>query len=256
MKLTVLGCSGSVPGPGVACSGYLIEVEGFRLVVELGHGTLAVLQEFISPFDIDALALSHLHADHCADFSALTIFRKWCDSAPYDTRVHKLPVYAPADAEWRFAAADATNPDELANKDLSDVYEFNWLNTATWTIGPFTVTTAPVKHLCETFGFRIEHAGRTLTYTGDTGPCPELDRLAQGADLLLANATWPEAQYSNLDFHLTGIQAGKLAANARAGRMLLSHIRAWDDKQAVMTEARRGFCGPIEFAEQGKSYEV
>ena len=98
MKITVLGCSGSVPGPGLPTSGYLVEADGFRIVADLGAGTFGKLQTHCSPFDLDAVLLSHLHLDHCADFAALTTFRRHHPRPPYDPSVRKLPVHAPSGA--------------------------------------------------------------------------------------------------------------------------------------------------------------
>ncbi|HEY7597041.1 MAG TPA: MBL fold metallo-hydrolase, partial [Actinophytocola sp.] len=96
MLLTVLGCSGSAPGPHAACSGYLVEADGFLLGVELGNGTLAELQAVRDPFALDALLFSHLHPDHCADFSALTVLRRYHPAPSRDPRVPRLPVHAPS----------------------------------------------------------------------------------------------------------------------------------------------------------------
>ncbi|MDT4924242.1 MAG: hypothetical protein QOG01_1955, partial [Pseudonocardiales bacterium] len=70
MKVTVLGCSGSVPGPDSAASGYLIEAEGYRLLLDLGHGAFGALQRYVQPTDVDAIVISHLHPDHCIDLTA------------------------------------------------------------------------------------------------------------------------------------------------------------------------------------------
>ena len=92
MLLTVLGCSGSAPGPRAPTSGYLVECRGVRLVIDLGNGTLAELSARMNPFDIDALLFSHLHADHCADFSALVVLRRYHPRPPYDVTAHRQPV--------------------------------------------------------------------------------------------------------------------------------------------------------------------
>lgn len=255
MRLTILGCSGSVPGPGAAASGYLVEADGFLLGLELGNGTLARLQAERSPFDLDALLLTHLHADHCADFSALTVYRRYHPAPPYDVRPRRLPVYAPVEAPARLANAYAAHEAERAVTDLADVYEFRALAARPLRIGPFEVTAHAVEHPTLAFGVRIAYEGRVLAYTGDTGPCAELDKLAEGVDVLLSEATWTHEPDRPAGVHLSGKQAGELAGRAGADRLLLTHVAPWTDRAAVLAEARAVFPA-AELVEQGAGYDV
>ena len=79
MKVTVVGCSGSFPGPDSAASCYLLEApydgRTFRLLLDLGSGALGPLQRYADLESIDAVALSHLHADHCLDLCSFYVFR-------------------------------------------------------------------------------------------------------------------------------------------------------------------------------------
>ncbi|AOS62129.1 MBL fold metallo-hydrolase [Actinoalloteichus hymeniacidonis] len=256
MLLTILGCSGSAPGPGAAASGYLIEAAGASIVVDLGNGTLAALQGHRDPFTLDALLLSHLHPDHCADVSALTVLRRYHPRPPYDTRARRLPVHAPQEAADRLGAAYAPSAAERAETDLSDVLDFQPLRPGPRRIGPFEVTVFPVTHPCEAYGFRIRYEDRVLAYTGDTGPCPELDELAAGADLLLAEATWPDHPNPTPDLHLSGKQAGELAKSAGAQRLLVTHVASWFDVDEVVGEAAEAFAGPTLRAVAGHRHEV
>ncbi|MEU3273208.1 MBL fold metallo-hydrolase [Saccharomonospora sp. NPDC006951] len=256
MRLTILGCSGSVPGAGTAASGYLVEAEGTLLGLDLGNGTLARLQQECDPFDLDALVLSHLHPDHCADFSALTVFRRYHPAPPFDPSSRKLPVYAPAEAPSRLANAYAPHERERKHTDLTDVFTFEPLTEGSRRIGPFTLTAVRVDHPTEAFGIRLSTEGATLAYTGDTGPCPQLDRLADGADALLAEASWTDAPDRPSGVHLSGRQAGELAARAGVGRLLLTHVPPWTDAAAVLGEARAAFDGPAELVEQGARYDI
>ncbi|MTD57479.1 MBL fold metallo-hydrolase [Amycolatopsis pithecellobii] len=254
MRLTILGCSGSIPGPGKAASGYLVEAEGFLLGLDLGNGTFAELQARRDPFTLGAVVLSHLHPDHCADFGALTVLRRYHPRPPFDVNAHKLAVHAPKNAPQRLAKAYAPNDIELAETDLSDVFSFHPFDGATG-IGPFEVSAIPVDHPTEAFGVRISHGGRTLAYTGDTGPCENLDELAREADVLLSEATWTDAPDRPPGVHLSGKQAGALARRAGAGRLLLTHIAPWSDRIAILAEARAEFAA-ARLVEQGATYEV
>lgn len=256
MRLTVLGCSGSTPGPGSPSSGYLLEADGFALGVELGNGTLAELQTVRDPFTLDGLVFSHLHPDHCADFSALTVLRRWHPAPPVDPTVHRLPVYAPKEAPTRFAAADAPGQAELADTDLTDVYDFQPLAPGPREIGPFTVTAIEVDHPTETYGFRFAFGGRTLAYTADTGVCDALDELAAGADVLLGEASWTDLPDRPSGVHLSGRQLGELATRASVGRLLITHVAPWTDPQAVLAEAREVYAGETTLVTKGATYTL
>ncbi len=255
MRLTILGCSGSIPGPNTAASGYLLEAEGFLMAVELGNGTLSRLQTVADPFDLDALVLTHLHPDHCADVSALTVLRRYHPAPPYPARPRLLPLHAPEDAPTRLANAYAPNEAERAVTDLSDVYDFQALRAGTVKIGPFDVTALEVEHPTTAFGLRISYGGRILTYTGDTGPCAALGELADGVDVLLAEASWTDAPTRPAGVHLSGKQAGELAREAGVGRLLLTHIAPWTDPGAILAEADAEFPG-AELVVDGAIYDV
>lgn len=255
MRLTILGCSGSVPGPGKAASGYLLEAEGFLLGLDFGNGTFAELQARHDPFDLGALVLSHLHPDHCADFGALTVLRRYHPDPPFDVYARKLAVHAPDNAPVRLAKAYAPNDVELAETDLSDVFSFHALDRTTAQVGPFEVRAIPVNHPTEAFGVRVSHGGRTLAYTGDTGPCAELDELAHGADALLSEASWTDAPERPAGVHLSGKQAGALARRAGVGQLLLTHVAPWSDHAAILAEAKAEFPGAV-LVEQGGTHDV
>ncbi|HJP78771.1 MAG TPA: MBL fold metallo-hydrolase [Pseudonocardiaceae bacterium] len=254
MLLTVLGCSGSVPGPSSPSSGYLIDAGGARIAVDLGNGTLGELQKHADPFSLDALLFSHLHPDHCADFSALTVMRRYHPDPPAD-RVAKLPVYAPEEAPTRFAAQYAPDAEERAETDLSDVYQFHaWPVEAP--INGIGVRVARVAHPCEAYGMRFEHESRTIVYTGDSGVCDALTQLAEGADVLLAEASWTHSPDRPPDLHLSGREAGELAETARVGRLILTHVPPWTDPDAVLEEAKGAFSGEVVLAELAARYEI
>ena len=252
MKLTILGCSGSIPGPDSPASGYLVESGDSRIVLDLGNGTLGALQRFADPLALDAVLLSHLHPDHCADTAALTVLRRYHPNAP-STR---LPLLAPQEAPTRLAALYAPNEAERTETDLADIYEFTPLPEEPIRIGAFEIQAMPVLHVCPSWGFRVSAGGRVLAYTGDTGPCDGVTELARDADVLLSEASWPDFDGAPPDVHLSGRQAAEAAAEAGARRLLLTHVQPWVDRQAVLDEARASFDGAVELVEAGRSYDV
>jgi ribonuclease BN (tRNA processing enzyme) len=173
MRLIVLGCSGSGPGPGSPASGYLVETGHARLVLDLGNGTLGALQRHVDPWELDAVAFSHLHPDHCADFASLVVHRRYHPRPPYDAAARPLPVYAPAEAPDRFAAAYAPSAAERAETDLTDVFAFHALaDGASASVGDATLTARRVDHLCEAYALRVDAGGRTSGPSGRTNPRP------------------------------------------------------------------------------------
>ncbi|MEO6203850.1 MAG: MBL fold metallo-hydrolase [Mycobacteriales bacterium] len=248
MQLTVLGCAGTFPGPDSPCSSYLIEHDGFRLVVDLGAGALGQLQRHIGLLDVDAIYISHLHSDHCIDLVAYSYARRYHpDGLP-----SALPVYGPAGTRDRIFASYEAPP----THGLLEVYDFREVGIGTQQIGPFVVSTARTNHPVECHALRIEADGRSLTYSGDTGVCPELVELARHTDLLLCEASWADAESNPPGVHLSGREAGEHAQQAAAARLVLTHVVAWADPEAIEKEAAAAFSGPVELAAAGKTYDV
>ncbi|MCZ7460031.1 MBL fold metallo-hydrolase [Streptomyces sp. WMMC940] len=250
MKLTVVGCSGSFPSAESACSSYLVEADGFRLLLDMGNGALGELQRHIGLYDLDAVFLSHLHADHCIDMCAYFVARYYRHDGG---RCDAIPVYAPEGAEQRLTTAYADTP---SDKSMSEVFDFHTLKPGVFEIGPFSVRTEKVAHPVDTFAIRIEHGGRSLTYSGDTGVCDPLVDLADGTDLFLCEAAFTHGKEDIPDLHLNGREAGAHAARARVGRLVLTHIPPWTDAERNLADAREVFRGPVELAAPGVVYEL
>jgi ribonuclease BN (tRNA processing enzyme) len=246
MRLTVIGCSGSFPGPDSPASCYLLEAEGFRLVMDLGNGALGVLQRHAELFGIDAICVSHLHADHCVDLGAYWVARQY---APGGSRP-PIPVYGPKGTAER--AAGICGEDVAAIQARFKVHE---LEPQSQEIGPFRVTTERMNHPVETFGFRIEHDGRTLAYSADTGRTDALVRLARDADVLLCEASFQENDDFRADLHLTARQAGEYATRAGVRQLVLTHLVPWYDREASLAEAAGTYCGPLSAATSGAVLE-
>lgn len=240
MRLTVLGCAGSFPSAYAPCSAYLIEAEGFRLLLDFGTGSLSTLQRVVGLYSIDAIVLSHLHADHIFDACSYIVARRY---AP-DGRKPVIPVYAPATAHERLAAAYGGTP---AEGSLDDVYTFRTLRPGTCLVGPFEMTAERVNHPVETFGVRIDGDRGSIAYSADTAPCDALLRLAHGVDLFLCEASYPDGTVNPPDLHLTGRESGEYATKAGVGRLLLTHlVPAWCEEEKTYSAAAGAFSGPVD----------
>jgi ribonuclease BN (tRNA processing enzyme) len=248
MRLTVLGCAGSFPGPESACSAYLVEAEGFRLLIDFGSGSLSALQRYASLDSVDAIMLTHLHCDHMLDACTYVVVRRYDPAGPRPP----VPVYAPLGAAERIAAAYSSEAEPV-----DDVYTFYGLQPGTFPIGPFTVTVDRVNHPIETYGVRVEHGGHVLAYSSDTAPCESLLRLAQGADLFLCEASYLDGADNPPDLHLTGGEAGEAATKADVGRLLLTHlVPAWASEASIVEAATAAFTGPMDVVRPGSRYDL
>jgi ribonuclease BN (tRNA processing enzyme) len=248
MRLTVVGCSGSFPGPDSAASCYLLEAEGFRLVVDMGNGALGALQRHAPLFGIDAVLLSHLHVDHCVDLYSYSVARKYHPDGPRPP----IPVYGPAGSRERLGLIHGPGGDD----GLMKLFDFETLEPGDRRIGPFALTLAHMNHPVETFGFRFAHAGKTLVYTGDTGETDALPDLARGADVLLSEAAFLDGPALPPDLHLTARQAAGYATRASVGRLILTHLQPWNDPDDARAEAARAFAGDIEVAVAGQVIDL
>jgi ribonuclease BN (tRNA processing enzyme) len=218
----------------------LVEAEGFRMLLDLGSGAVGPLQRHIGLYDVDAICLSHLHVDHCMDMCPYWVARNY---APNGTPP-PIPVYGPAGTADRLALAYGLAPDP----GMTEVFDFLTLNPGQRDIGPFRVTVDHVNHPVETFGFRIEHAGRSLAYSGDTGESPALTELARSADVLLCEASFIDRPGLPANLHLTGRGAGEHAARADAGHLVLTHLTPGNDPACSLAEAQSAFRGPVSLA--------
>lgn len=241
MRLTVLGGCGGWPAAGTGCSGYLVEHDGFRVLIDPGYATVPRLQEYPGAAAVDAVLVSHGHPDHCADLNPLLRARALASRpAP------RLPVYAPPGALGPVLALDRPGM-------LDDAFELReFAPGSAFEAGPLSVRTWLLPHWMPNAGLRL-HAGQTaLAYTGDTGPSPELPALARDADLLVAEASYPERVPDDSARYLSSAaQAGQLAAAASAGRLILTHLMPGTDPAAAAGAAAASYDGDISVAVPG-----
>jgi ribonuclease BN (tRNA processing enzyme) len=242
LELTVLGCAGSHTGVGRACSGYLVRSGDTHLLLDAGNGSTANLQRFIGFADLDAIVISHRHVDHCIDLVGGYYALKF--GAPAGTRV---PVYGAAEVGEALAGFMRKDTE----MELADVYALETVAGGDERrVGPLRVTFADATHLTPAISTRIEVAGRTLVYSGDTAGGPELVDIARGADLFLCEATWAgDMEDYPAGIHLTGRAAAHIAQEAGVGRLLLTHIIGSTDRDRVLAEAQEVFDGPVELAD-------
>lgn len=254
MELTILGCSGSLAAPGNPASGYLVthDENSPALVMDMGPGVLAALQEVQNPSDAHVM-FTHLHADHCLDFPSLMVWRRF---HPFlnAQRTHKL--FGPEHTPVHVGRLSADAPDGV--DDMSDSFEFSSLaHKKVMDIDGLHVTAFSVEHPVEAYAFRVEKDGASLCYSGDTCYTDSLIEAASGVDYFLCEAAWgPEDNPSAPGMHMSGRQAGVAAREAGVGTLVLVHLQPWADKQATAAAAAEEFDGPIIVGEAGMVLKI
>lgn len=254
MRLTVVGCSGSYPGPDSPASCYLVQSEHegrtWSILFDLGNGSLGQLHRYVDPLAIDAVFLSHLHADHCIDMTSYYVLRKYHPTGEQPP----LPVWGPRRTSRRLARAY-----DLPKKPgMSEEFVFHRHRPERppVTVGPFSVQPIAVDHPVESYGFRIAAGDAVMAYSGDTGPCEALDRIADGVDLFLAEASFNTCDHNPPSLHTTGAEVGEVASRGGVRRLVVTHVPPWHDPADAVAEARSTFDGTIELAASGAVYEL
>ncbi|HEU4947083.1 MAG TPA: MBL fold metallo-hydrolase [Kribbella sp.] len=234
-SLTVLGSCGAWPEPGRACAGFLLEYDGYKVVLDLGYATLPRLLAHCPDGAVDAVIVTHQHPDHCVDVSALARVRHY--EAP---EAAPIPLYCPPGVLAVLRALEP-RPDPATVFDVQDL--------APAQLGPFQLDTMPLPHYVTNLGVRLTAPGVTLAYTGDSGPSPDLPKLAQDADLFICDATLQgPSPTSPARYVMTAAEAAGGAAGAR--RLLLTHFWPGSDRSISVAEARRAFPGEVLAAEE------
>lgn len=249
-RLVVLGGCGAWPEAGRACSGFVVEHRGFRVVLDLGYGTLPRLLTLLGSTvadGVDAVIVTHQHADHMLDLHGL--FRaRWFGrrGAP------ALPLYAPPGVLDQVMGLEEDDRGAVRR-----VFRWHRLPAGPYEVGPFLLESWALPHFVLNAGVRLSSPDLTVAYTGDTGPDPALAVLGRNADLFVVEATDPYQQRATTPapkgrtMHLTARSAGEVAADAHARRLLLTHFWPGNDREASRAAARAAFAGEVLVAEEG-----
>ena len=249
-RVIVLGGCGAWPEPGRACSGFLVEHDGFRLVLDLGFGTLPRLLAHLgstTASGLDAVIVTHDHPDHVVDLHGLLRARL------YDARHEpRIALFAPEAVVARIAGLE-----DAARPLPEQVFAWRPLPAGPYEVGPFRLESRALPHYVPNAGVRLSARGLTIAYTGDTGPDPALAELGRDADLYIVEATDRGQQGGGpgadpgpaLD--LTAREAGEAAAAAGAARLMLTHFWPGNDRERSRQEAAAVFPGEVLLADEG-----
>ena len=243
MKLTVIGSWGAYPGKDGATSGYLLQAEGYNVLLDCGSAVLSKLPGYIDINDLDAVVLSHYHPDHTADVGVLqhaVIVQK-----ALDKRIKPLTFYGHTEDAYFQTLA-------LENYTTSVGY----VEGKEFPIGPFTFSFLRALHPVTAFSMRIEYEYKAIGYTGDTEWNERLPEFSKDVDIFLCEASLFSQFKGKVSGHLTAVEAGELADKASVGRLVLTHLPHYGNHADLLTEASAVYSGPIELAAEGKSWEI
>ena len=239
LTLTVLGCSGSYPGPGGAASGYLVRSDTTTVWLDAGSGTLANLQRHVGLSEVTAIVLSHSHPDHWSDIEGYYVAMTYGEEPRLG-----VPVFAPADLPEKTVSAGEPT---FSWRIVADGHQAE--------VGDMHLTFSGTDHHVETLAVRVESGGRVLGYSADSGPGWSMEALGTGIDLALCEASFLEDREGSVQ-HFSARQAGTTARAAGADRLVLTHTWPTIDLGAIRAEGEAAFGRPVEVAAIDAVYEV
>ena len=264
MRVTVLGKSPAWQDIDGACSGYLLEEGGNSVLLDCGNGVFAKMRRFVDYVDVDAVVVSHLHADHFLDlipFSYALTYAPRQQPVPVDrwpgtSHPARPRLFAPPGARdfFRRVVGSWGNEDLVENAFLLEEYEADSLLE----VGPFRISFGKVPHFLDTYAISVASSdgGGRLAYGADSCPAEELVEFARDADLFLVEATLPRPERTGVRGHLTPEEAGEHARRAGAKRVVLTHISDELDHEQAKERASRAFGAEVDVAREGASYEI
>jgi ribonuclease BN (tRNA processing enzyme) len=264
VRITVLGKSPSWQDANGACSGYLVEEEDISLLLDCGNGVFSKLRRFRDYTSIDAVVVSHLHADHFLDLVpfayALTYAPRQqpvpVDRWPGTDSPARPKLYAPGGATELFRRVVGAWGNNDLIEHAFEIEEFG--PNSEVEVGPIRFRFQDVPHFTQTFAVDMSssNGGGRITYGADCSPNEQLVEFAKGTDLLIVEATLPRPERTGMRGHLTPEEAGDHACRAGVKRVLLTHVSDELDELWVRKCAERAFEGPIEVASEGAVYEL
>lgn len=244
MKLTIIGHWGGYPKANEASTGYLLQHEGFNLLIDCGSAVLSKLQNIIEPEKLDAVIISHYHPDHIADIGVLQharLIQGFLGKKP-----PCLPIYGHTLDKQEFT--------KLTYKEITKGIAYNPQNTLS--LGPFTIQFLRTVHPAPCFAMRIEADGKTIVYTGDTSYKDEFISFSMGADILLSECNFYADQDGKNAGHMNSSDVGKLGQAAKVKQVILTHLPHYGELSRLIDEAREYYSGPVTLAASEQIFEI
>ena len=243
MKITTIGWWGAYPNAGEATSGYLLQSEGFSVLIDCGSGVLAQLQKYTALQTIDAVVLSHYHSDHVADLGCL----QYASRILMDLGQRKQPLKI-------YGHAQDKNFDTLNYLQYTTGYAFD--NQTNLQLGPLKFTFCRNIHPDPCYSMRIEENDLALVYIADTGYTDDLVEFARKADLLLCESSLYDEYQGRIPGHLAAGETGHIADAADVQHLVLTHLPHFGNHSMLVEQACRKYIGTVELATTGKCWRL
>ena len=240
MKLTVFGNNATCPEANGACSSFLVEACGKKILMDMGNGSLAKIRQKIDLAALDAIVISHLHFDHFGDLFCAKYHLE--TRKAYGENIRKIPLLIPKLPDW--AAA------ELCTNDVFEI--FTVTDGRSFCFGGLEISFIELVHLVESYGVRILGESKVLAYSGDTGVCDALADVATNADIFLCEATFCSGISTEEKHHLSAKTAAMTAAEAGVKKLLLTHFHS-EQQERIYAEARQ-YCSNVAMTQIGETY--
>ncbi|MBW3657587.1 MAG: MBL fold metallo-hydrolase [Actinobacteria bacterium] len=250
LELTVLGSSGSHTGPGRACAGHLLANDGTRVMLDAGNGATANLQRHMDFADLDAVVVSHRHVDHCIDLVGMFYLLKFHPDGPQQVDLYTAPGVV--DLLTGLLSGDS----KMQFREVFRVHDI--APGDRFEVGGMDVELFPSIHPVPTLSARIEVGDTVFAYSADSAGGDDLVACARDADLFLCEATWQGDPAGLPDgIHLTATEAGRIAGQAGADRLVLTHLLGTLDRDRSLEEAAATFPGSdVSLADDNLTWTV
>ena len=262
MQVAVLGKSPSWEDAAGACSGYLAREGDVTVLLDCGNGVFSKLRRVCDYVDVDAVVISHMHADHFLDLVPFSYALRYAPRQqpvpvggwPGTDQPARPRLYLPAGGGALLRRVVSCWGSEDLIDSAFHVHEYGAGDSVP--LGPLTVSFCEVPHFIATFAVELTCDGNRFTYSADCRPNEALVGFARDTDLLMIEATLPRPERDGVRGHLTAREAGEHGRFAGARRLVLTHYSDELDAELTRSDATDSFGGPVELAHEGAVYTV
>lgn len=236
ISFTILGSGTCVPRSNRASPGFFLKIGNDKILLDCGSGTLRQLIKAGGDYKtIDLLIISHFHPDHASD---LAPFLQALNYTPRFDRKKELKILAGEGFPEFFGKLEKLFAGVTPRLNT---YEIRILKPGKHTFSDFSIETKQGNHSKESIIVKITSGGKSLVYTGDTDYDKKISKFAYQADLLITECSFPEGEYG--PGHLNPSLAGKMAKEAEAKKLLLTHFYPPTDKVNIKNQVKQYFAG-------------
>ena len=242
MEIIILGAGTAIPLTGYSPAGIYVKVGREHLLFDAGPGTLQRLQAIGVGFrQLDRIFLTHYHVDHCLDL--VSILFAW--HIPRPMRSRPLTIYGPPGLAQLYRRLNAAFHRWLEPRACR--VHIRELEEESIRCPGYTVRSRRMRHAAPALGYRLEAAGKSMAYSGDTDVCEAIVELGKRADLLILECSMPDGR--KVAGHLTPMECGRIASETGCRRLALTHFYPlFRHRGDIQASVRRFYRGRVTLA--------